>query len=161
MKLYELPEGYRKKNNEPISNSHTTFDKVVGIWSACPVDDGGMSDTILILLPDGTGLCGEANMGPYWPCHIIWSIDEDIFTVLNTESRCDSGVSCMYHDCFRYQESVKLEGLGEIIVYLPKIIGPYGIPFYLVSTEDDIQEREKSCRMYIDEIIREHIGGVL
>ena len=55
--------------------------KYAGEWSACPVDDGGATDFLLILLPSGGGAIAEFNWYLVYLEDIIWSIADDVLTV--------------------------------------------------------------------------------
>jgi len=59
--------------------------KYAGYWSACPVDDGGATDTQLILLPSGGGVIAEFNWLLLYVNEIVWSFSDGVLTVQHTD----------------------------------------------------------------------------
>lgn len=89
------------------------MEKFAGVWSTCPVDDGGAVDQQLVLLPSGAGAFVEYNWFLCGFDEIIWDItDDNILTVKSAGgSVAASGSDIFFSKAVVFVKNVELEGI--------------------------------------------------
>ena len=91
---YGICEGRLSRKGEGVIwNSGITLQQLVGTWNTSVTADGGMSNEMMVLKQDGTGLFAEANMGPYWVTEINWYVEEDVLTITSdSDTICNAPI---------------------------------------------------------------------
>ena len=75
-----------RKGQGVIWNSAITLEQLVGRWDTSVTADGGMSNEVMILKSDGTGMFAKANFGPYFGTEINWFVEEDVLYINDANS---------------------------------------------------------------------------
>ena len=137
---YGLP---LRKGEGVIWKSRISLQELVGVWNTSVTADGGMSNEMMILKSNGTGLFAEANMGPYFGTLITWYVENDILFI-NTIDRniCKKEIV--------YTPDVIVPCMSREERHFTELLtGAYGLKFYRNISDDTLAElEEEACSIY-------------
>ena len=128
--------------------------KYVGLWSACPLDDGGATDYQIILLLSGNGVTAEFNWYLCDISDIVWSVTDEVLTIAH--NRVSSG-NHIFNEVYVFMGNVELECISGRKETFDCIQSYNGNRLYRkIKSEATDEEIERKLKDYIS-FLREEI----
>lgn len=116
----------------------SSVNQIVGIWSADSIyGPGAQSDTVLVFLPDGTGVMEEWNFSLCYYELLTWNVVGDLLNIngIKSVTQDDTGQTVDEPSLFGMvalqftiaEESVPKGGVAEVLTLIHE--GPNRLPF--------------------------------
>ena len=103
-----------------------------------------MSNEVLILCSDGTGVFAEANMGPYCSELISWYVEDDILTIY-------SNYFALCHNPIHYERDIVVPCMSIAEKHFTGLIGAAcGLDFYREIEDRTPEQAETEAQSGID-----------